>query len=62
MSESHNKQFLKKNLEIKTWVKKSKFPEVLGQNVTGNKVLSFRFLELFPKIKWGLSIKSQEIK
>ena len=35
------KKFLKKNLEIKTLVKKSKFSEVLGQNVTGNKVGSF---------------------
>ena len=62
MSESHKKQFLKKKPGNKNLGKKSKFPEVLGQNVTGNKVLSFRFLELFPKIKWGLSIKSQEIK
>ena len=48
--------FWKINLEIKTLVKKS---QVLGQNVTGNKVLSFR---LFLKIIWGLPIKSQEIR
>jgi len=39
--------FLEKNLEIKTLVKKSQFSEVQGQNATGNKVLSFRFLGLF---------------
>ena len=35
------------NLEIKTLVKKSQFSEVLEQNVTGNEVMSFRFLGLF---------------
>ena len=44
---SPKKIFWKKNLEIKTLVKVSEFSEVLGQNVTGNKVLSFRLLELF---------------
>ena len=40
----------------------------VGKNVTGNKVLSFRFLGLFsPKIIWGLPImyqyiRSQELK
>ena len=42
------KKFLEnKPTEIKTLVKKSQFSEVLGQNVTGNNVLSFRFLGLF---------------
>ena len=36
-----------KKLEIKTLVKNSQLSEVLGQNVTGNKVLSFRFLGIF---------------
>ena len=47
------KGFLKKNLKIRT------FSEVRGQNVTGNKVLSFGFL-FFPKKVWGLPKKSQE--
>ena len=59
---SQEKNFLEKKLEIKTLVKKSQFSEVLGQNVTGNKVLSFNFLGLVPKILWGLPIKSREIK
>ena len=37
----------KKNLEIKTLEKKSEFSQVLGKNVTGNKVLCFGFLGLF---------------
>ena len=41
------KKFMKKTLEIKTLVKKSQFSEVLGQNATENKVLSFQFLGLF---------------
>ena len=58
------KKFLgKKNLEIKTLVRKFQFSKVLGQHVTGNKVLSFRFRGLFfPKIMWELLIKSQEIR
>ena len=40
------KRFLK-TLNLQTWVKKSLFSEVLGQNVTENKVLSFRFPGLF---------------
>ena len=36
------KKISEKNLEIKTLVKKSQFSEVLGQNVTGNEVLSFK--------------------
>ena len=36
--------------------------KLLGQNGTGNKVLSFRFLGLFTKIIRGLPIKSQEIR
>ena len=44
MEGSHSKKsFLKKYLEIKTLLKKSQFSKVLGQNATGNKVLSFRF-------------------
>jgi len=35
-----------KNLEIKTLEKKSEFYQVLGKNVTGNKVLCFGFLGL----------------
>ena len=41
----------------KKFGKKSQFSEVLGQNVTGNIVLSFRLLGFFPKIIWGLPIK-----
>ena len=53
MKESHRKKsFWKKNLEIKTSFKKSQF-SVLGQNVTGNKVLSLD--SSFPK-------NSQELK
>ena len=33
-----------------------------GKYVTGNKVLCFGFLGLFPKIESGLPIKSQEIR
>ena len=44
---SPEKKFLEKNLELKTLEKKSQFCEVLGQNVIGNRVLSFRFLGLF---------------
>ena len=36
-----------KNLEIKTLEKKSEFSQVLGKNVTRNKVLCFGFLRLF---------------
>ena len=36
-----------KNLEIKTLEKTSKFSQVLGKNVAGNKVLCFGFLGLF---------------
>ena len=44
----------KKKPGNKTLVKKSQFYEVLGQNVTGNKVLSFRFLgHFFLKEYWG---------
>ena len=46
----------KKNLEIKTLVKKPQFSEVLGQNVTGNLVLSFRFLGLFFKYYRSFSV------
>ena len=42
--------------------KKKPGNKLLGQNVTGNKVLSFRFLGLFPKIIRGLPIKSEEIR
>ena len=38
-----------KKLEIKTLVKNYQLSEVLGQNVSGNKVLSFRFLGLFSR-------------
>jgi len=34
-------------VEIKALVKRSQFSEVLGNNVSGKKFLSFRFLELF---------------
>ena len=44
---SPEKKFLEKNLKIKTLVKKSQFSKVLGQKVTVNKILSFRFLGLF---------------
>ena len=37
----------KKFLGIKTLLKKPQFSKVLRQNVTGDKVLSIRFLELF---------------
>ena len=44
MYKSHRKKVLEKN----NWI--LKFSEVLGQNVTGNKVLSFRFLKVgFPR-------------
>jgi len=47
----------------KIFGKKSEFSQVLGKNVTGNKVLCFGFLGLFfPKIVWGLPIKYQEIR
>ena len=47
-----------KNFGKKVWIF-----SVLGKNVTGNKVLCFGFLGLFfPKIVWGLPIKSQEIR
>ena len=35
------------NLKIKIPVKTSQFPEVLVQNVSGNKVMDFGFLGLF---------------
>ena len=44
---SQEKKFLEKNLAIKTLEKKSEFSQVLGKNVTGNKVLCFGFLGLF---------------
>ena len=44
VGKSREKKFLeKKNLEIK----KSEFSQILGKNVTGNKVLWFGFLGLF---------------
>ena len=50
------KKFLGKKPGNKNFGKKSEFSEVLGKNVTGNKVLYFGFLGLsFP-------IKSQEIR
>ena len=46
--ESHReKQFLDKKPGIKNFGKNSQFSEILGQNVTGNTVLSFRFLGRF---------------
>ena len=54
MKESHRKKkFLKKHLEIKTSFKKSQF-SVLGQNVTGNKVLSLHNWDLFSKKLTGI--------
>ena len=41
---SRKKKFLEKNPEIKTLEKKSEFYQVLGKNVSGNKVLCFGFL------------------
>ena len=54
---SREKKFLEKKPVIKTLEKKSKFYQVLGKNVTGNKVLCFGFLGLFPKIVWGAANK-----
>ena len=50
---SPEKKFLKKHLEIKTSFKKSQF-SVLGQNVTGNKVLSLHNWDLFSKKLTGI--------
>ena len=41
----------------KTLIRKSQFTEVLGRNVTKNKVLSFRFLGLFSLNNTGAAIK-----
>jgi len=47
MQESHRKKkFLEKIPGNKNFGKNSQFSEVLGQNDTGNKVLSLRFLGL----------------
>ena len=52
-----------KKLGNKNFRKKFEFYQVLGKNVTGNKVLCFGFLgRFFPKIVWGLPLKSQEIR
>ena len=59
---SEEKKILEKNLEIKTLVKKVPIYEVLGQNVSGSKVMCYRFQGLFSKIIWGLPKKSQEIR
>jgi len=56
------KKFLDKNLEIKTVIKKSRFSEILGQNVTEYKVLGFKFLGLFSQNNMGASNKGTEIK
>ena len=56
--ESHReKQFLDKKPGIKNFGKNSQFSEILGQNVTGNKVLSFRFLGLFSQNNMGAANK-----
>jgi len=44
---SREKKFLKKKPGNKYFGKKSEFYQVLGKNVTGNKVLCFGFLGLF---------------
>jgi len=56
------KKFLEKNLEIKYLEKSPNFSSP-WKKVTGNKVLCFGILGLFfPKIVWGLPIKSQEMR
>ena len=63
MEESPGKKVSEKKPGNKNFGKKSEFYQVLGKNVTGNKVLCFGFLRhFFPKIVWGLPIKSQEIR
>ena len=59
---SREKKFLGKKTWKKNFGKKSEFSQVLGKNITGNKVLCFGFLGLFLTIVWGLPIKSQEIR
>jgi len=41
------KKFLEKKPGNKNFGKMSEFSQVLGKNITGNKVLCFRFLGLF---------------
>jgi len=61
MEESPGKKVSEKKPGNKNFEKKSEFYQVLGKNVTGNKVLCFGFLGLFfPNIVWGQPIKSQE--
>ena len=61
---SQENKFLGEKLEIKTLVNKSQFFEVLWKKITGNKVLSFRFLGLFPPQNniGSQKIISQELK
>ena len=44
---SREKKFLGKKTWKKNFGKKSEFSQVLGKNITGNKVLCFGFLGLF---------------
>jgi len=53
------KKCLEKKPGNKNFGKKSEYSQVLGKNVTGNKVLCFEFLELFfPKKHTGARKKS----
>jgi len=57
------KKFLEKKPGNKNFGKKVRILSILEKNVTGNKVLCFEFLgHFFPKIVWGLPIKSQKIR
>ena len=57
------KKVSEKNLEIKTLEKKAEFSQVLGKNVTGNKVLGLFYLNSMGAVnKVSQEIRSQEIK
>ena len=57
------KKVSEKNLEIKTLEKKSEFSQVLGKNVTGNKVLGlFYFNSMEAVNKVSQEIRSQETR
>ena len=47
LRKSREKSFWKKKPRNKNFGKKSEFYQVLGKNVTGNKVMCFGFLRLF---------------
>ena len=59
---SREKKFLEKNLEIKTLEKSSNFLKSLEKKSLEIKSCVLDSWDFFPKIVWGLPIKSQEIR